>query len=55
MEVSGRRYALAGLPPEKGTQVAIGYEAGSAPESVWKLRPRETFALPGIEAGQFSP
>jgi hypothetical protein len=37
MEVRGQFRALASLSPGKEPQVPIGYEAGWAPELVWKL------------------
>jgi hypothetical protein len=52
MEVSGQLQAPAALTPWKEPQVPIVYEAGWAPESVWKLWRRESFLVP---FGNWSP
>jgi hypothetical protein len=51
MEVSGQVHAPAALPKRKELPVPIGYEAGWAPEPVWK---RKNLALPEVESGPSS-
>jgi hypothetical protein len=49
MEMSGQFHAVVALHPEKEIQIAIEWEAGWAPESVWTLWRGENLAQPGIE------
>jgi hypothetical protein len=37
MKVSGRLHTPASLPPEKGPQLRIKFEAGWVPKPVWKF------------------
>jgi len=52
MEVGGLLHALAALPPGEESQVPIGWEAGWAPEPVWRRCRREEFRAP---AGNRTP
>jgi hypothetical protein len=55
MEVSGQLHAPAALPSGKEPPVPIGYEAGWAPQPVWKAVEKTLLPLPGIELRPSSP
>jgi hypothetical protein len=46
MEVSGELHAPPALPPRKERSVPIAYDAGWAPEPVWRLWRREKYIGP---------